>query len=118
MSIRGGKLSPKPKKPVTYYPAALKTACHAQVYPCEGAATTLSAARKKKTTFTLLTHQIHSQVSYYTSAGISQKPGCLSALSRPANAAAGFCNGGGRSVPWDEGISRNQEAVGSAEGYF
>lgn len=28
------------------------------------------------------------------------------------------CNGGGRSVPWDERISRNQEAVGLAEGYF
>lgn len=96
---QGREIISKTKKPVTYYPAALKTACHAQVYPCEGAATTLSAARKKKNTFTSLTHQIHSQVSYYTSAGISQKPGCLSALSRPANAAAGFCNGGGRSVP-------------------
>ncbi|CAB1453376.1 unnamed protein product [Pleuronectes platessa] len=28
------------------------------------------------------------------------------------------CNGGGRSVPRDEGISRNQEVVGLAEGYF
>lgn len=48
---------------------------------------------QKKPTCTSLTHQIHSQVSYYTSAGISQKPGCLSALSRSANAAAGFAMG-------------------------
>lgn len=45
---QGREIISKTQKPVTYYPAALKTACHAQVYPCEGAATTLSAARKKK----------------------------------------------------------------------
>lgn len=36
-----------------------------------------------------------------------------------AGGRGGFCNGGGgRSLPWDEGVSQNQEALDLAEGYF
>lgn len=93
MSVSGSKLSPK-QNPVTHHAAALKQLAMPRSIPakvqqdvCDTHAETGQHTTQRSCT--PLTHPTHSLVSYYTNTGISHKPGCLSALSRSANAAAG-----------------------------
>lgn len=124
MSISGRKLAPN-QNPVTCHPAALKQPVLLRSIPVKGAVECVSAHTQscltrcwKNPTCTSLNHQIHSQVSYYTSAKDISKARMSIGSFEFCSRCCRVCNGGGRSVPRDEGISWNQEAVGLAEGYF
>lgn len=115
---------PRNQTPVTHHPAALKTACLAEVNLCEGARFSVCccvcmctlAAQKHHLHFTrtsnppgLLLHQCRDISKARMSVG------SIPVLLTPLQ---GFATEAGGSIPWDEGISWNQEAVGLAEGYF
>lgn len=91
MSVSGRKLSPK-RNPVTHHAAVLKQLAVSWSSPAKlqrDVCDTRTGQHSTQRTYTPPARAAHSQVSHYTNAGISHKPGCLSALSRSANAAAG-----------------------------
>lgn len=112
LSVAGNYL--RNQTPVTHHPGALKTACLVEVNLCEGAGPCVCVSTAPKTPPAL-----HSHIKS-TRSPITPDQGYLKA--RMSIGSFQFCcrvcSGGGRSVPRDERISRNQEAVGLAKGYF
>lgn len=126
MSVSGRKLSPK-RNPVTHHAAALKQLAMPWSIPAKlqrDVCDTHTHTRNKRANTPHGEPALHSLIQPTHRSPITLTQGYL--ISQDVyrlfpvllTLLRGFCNGGGRPVPRDEGVSQNQEALDLAEGYF